>query len=165
MKKVGTRLDIHVTDICFYFYTAIIIGFEQNSYTISESLNAGGRITRIPIIKGNNQQSEVAFEVVSVLVTGSGPNAASITQVYDPNQDLNANVVQYRYFSPDQQSITAHDFELLDDYELEDTEEFQVELSLRYKKDSGLSINLGGLLADGSTLFATTQIFIVDDDG
>ena len=39
---------------------------------------------------------------------------------------------------------------------------FQVELSLY---ESGLSINLGGMLNDGSALFATTQIFIVDNDG
>ena len=164
MEKVGTRLDIHVTDICFYFYTAIIIGFEQNSYTISESLNASGCLTRIPIIKGNNQQSEITFEVVSVLVTGSGPNAANLNQV-DPDRDLFTYGTSQRHtFSPDQQSITAYSFELINDHEPEDTEEFQVELSL-YKKDSGVSIYLGGLLADGSTLFATTQIFIVDDDG
>ncbi len=39
---------------------------------------------------------------------------------------------------------------------------FRVELSL---EESGLNINIGGTLDDGSALFATAQIFIVDDDG
>ena len=64
-------------------------------------------------------------------------------------------------FQPDQQSV-PYVFELVDDLEPELLEVFQVVLSL---EESGLNIDVGGTLDDGSTLFATTQIFIVDNDG
>ena len=63
-------------------------------------------------------------------------------------------------FSPDRQP--SYLFELADDDEVEELEVFQVELSL---DEPGLNIKLGGMLNDGSALFATTQIFIVDNDG
>ena len=144
----------------FFFYTALIIGFELNSYTVSESLNGSGELIPIPAIKGNNQQSELTFILTFNTITGSGPNAANINQL-DFNSDIIANLIQQRQFSPDQQSIPFR-FELVNDLELEALEAFQVQLSLF---ESGLSVNLGGVLADGSALFASTQIFIVDDDG
>ena len=144
-----------------FFHTALIIGFEQNSYTVSESLNASGEIIPIPVIKGNNQRSELTFRLTFNTITGSGPNAANIDQSDFGNTDIIATLVQDRQFSPDRQSIPFH-FELVDDSELEALEVFQVQLSLF---ESGLSVNLGGVLADGSALFASTQIFIVDDDG
>ncbi len=64
-------------------------------------------------------------------------------------------------FSSDQQSL-PYIYELINDDEVELLEVFRVELSL---EESGLNINLGGPLPDGSALFAATQIFIVDDDG
>ena len=141
------------------FYTALIIGFEQNSYTVSESLHAIGELNSIPIIKGNNQRSELTFWLTSNIVTGSGPNAANID--YYTDRDIIADLVEERNFLPDLQSVSFR-FELIDDDEPEAVEVFQVELSLY---ESGLSINLGGMLADGSALFASTQIFIVDNDG
>ena len=140
------------------FYTALIIGFEQDSYTVSES-DAYGQLTIIPIIKGNNQRSELTFRLTSNIVPGSYPNAANID--YYTDRDIIADLVQKRDFLPDLQSVSFR-FELIDDDEPEAVEVFQVELSLY---EPGLSINLGGMLADGSALFASTQIFIVDNDG
>ena len=138
------------------FYTALIIGFEQSSYTVSES-DAFGQLTIIPIIKGNNQRSELTFWLTSIIVPGSGPNAANIDYT---DRDIIADLVQKRDFLPDLQSVSFR-FELIDDDEPEAVEVFQVELLY----ESRLSINLGGMLADGSALFASTQIFIVDNDG
>ena len=144
-----------------FFYTALIIGFEQSSYTVSEFLNATGDLTRIPVIKGSNQQSELTFEITINTITGRGPSAANIDQQDFTGRDIITLLVQSREFSPDQQSL-SYIFELLDDNEAELLEVFRVELS---HEESGLTINLGGQHADGSALFATTQIFIVDDDG
>ena len=141
------------------FYTALIIGFEQNSYTVSES-DAFGQLTIIPIIKGNNQRSELTFWLTSNIIKGSGPGAANIGFYTD--RDINTDLVQKREFLPDQQSLSFR-FELIDDDEPEAVEVFQVELSLYY--EPGLNVNLGGMLADGSALFASTQISIVDNDG
>ena len=64
-------------------------------------------------------------------------------------------------FRPDLQSLEFR-FELRNDDNTESREVFQVELSLQ---DSGLNVILGGILNNGSALFASTQIFIIDDDG
>ena len=117
-----------------------------------------GELIRIPVIKGNDQQSELTFSLTFSITTGSGPNAANIIQL---GGDIIADLVQERVFSPDEQSL-AFLFEVLDDSEHEAVEAFQVELS---PQESGLNVNLGGMLADGSVLYATTQIFIVNDDG
>ncbi len=145
-----------------FFYTALLIGFEQNSYTVYESLNATGERVKIPVIKGNNRQSELTFLLTFNVISGSGPNAANINQA-DFHRDILTTLISSRTFSSDEQSIHFL-FELCNDLEIEVLEVFEIELSL-YPKESGLNINLGGMLADGSSLFASTQIFVVDDDG
>ena len=137
----------------FSSVTAITIGFEQNSYTVREALNA----TRIPIIKGNNQRSEITFLLVSTISTGGGPNPANLTD------DIIADTVQSKDFLPDEQSL-PFEFQLVNDDIVEAVEVFQVELSLG-SEETGISVNLGGRIADGSTLFASTEVFIIDDDG
>ena len=59
-----------------FHYSAINIGFEQERYTVYEALNATGRLSQIPIIKENGQESELTFEVIAALTLGSGPTAA-----------------------------------------------------------------------------------------
>ena len=119
-----------------------------------------GDLTRIPIIKENNQQSEITFEVIatpsSPSALGSGPTAAQ------PGEDFDANPqVQRQDFTPNEQEID-YLFELFDDTPEnpnvpEPTETFQIQLSL---EDEGLpNINIGG------SLFATATVAITDDDG
>ncbi len=137
----------------------LIIGFEQSSYTFFESF---ATFTQIPVIKGNNQLSELTFFIRISTVRRSDSSAANTDQGESfTNRDIIAAETQDRVFRPDQQSV-PYVFELLDDSKPELLEVFQVELSA---EESGLNINLGGPLPDGSTLFATTQICIVDDDG
>ncbi len=145
------------------FYTALIIGFEQNSYTVYESLNATGELVRIPVIKGNNQLSELRFLLTVIAISGSGPNAANINRLDTFHWDVLTHLHSDYTFSSDEQSI-HFPFELYDDLEIEALEVFEIELSL-VREESGLNIELGGTLADGRSLFASAQIFIVDNDG
>ena len=135
---------------------AINIGFEQERYTVFEAFNATGELIPIPIIKENNQQSEITFEVISTILLGNGPTAAQ------PNEDFEANPpVQRQDFDADEQEIDYR-FDLLDDTPTnpnvpEPIETFQIQLSL---EDEGLQdINIGG------SLFATATVVIIDDDG
>ena len=142
--------------IVSFHFAAITIGFIQERYTVYEAFNATGELIPIPIIKENNQQSEITFEVISTISLGSGPTAAQ------PDEDFFANPpVQRQDFNPNEQEIN-YNFELSDDSPEnpnvpEPTETFQVQLSL---VDEGLpDINIGG------SLFATATVVIIDDDG
>ena len=113
-----------------------------------------GDLTRIPIVKENEQESELTFEVIGTLQLGSGPTAAQ------PGEDFDANPpVQRQDFDTDENAI-EYVFELFDDSIPEHTETFQIQLSLA--DDALTSVNLG---ASGGSLFATATIVIVDDDG
>ena len=142
----------------FFYYTAINIGFEQERYTVFEATDATGQLIPIPIIKENDQESEITFEVIATLILGSGPTAAQ------PYEDFQADLVQKQNFDPDEQEID-YLYELFDDTPEnpdvpELTETFQIQLSLA---DEGLTnINLA---AGGGSLFATATIVIIDDDG
>jgi hypothetical protein len=134
------------------------IGFEQEIYTVYEEFNATGELIPIPIVKENNQLSELTFEVIATLTLGSGPTAAQ------PGEDFEANPpVQRQNFDADEQEIN-YQFELFDDTPEnpnvpEPPETFQIQLSL---EDMGLTnINLG---ASGGSLFATATVVIIDDD-
>ena len=157
MVALLTQLD--GIGIISFHCTALNIGFIQERYTVYEGFNATGELIPIPIIKENNQQSEITFEVITVLTLGSGPTAAQ------PGEDFEANPpVQRPVFDADEQEINYH-LELFDDSPAnpnvpELTETFQIQLSL---KDEGLpNINIG---ASGGTLFATATVVIIDDDG
>jgi len=116
-----------------------------------------GDLIRIPIVKENDQESELTFEVISTLILGSGFGAARADR---PGRDIFANPrVQREDFDPDEQEID-YAFELFYDSVPEPTETFQIQLSLA---NEGLtSVNLG---ASGGSLFTTATIVIVDDDG
>ena len=117
-----------------------------------EAFNATGQLIPIPIIKENNQLSELTFEVIATLTLGSGPMAAQ------PGEDFDAfPQVQRQDFDPDEQEI-EYVFELFDEDILEPLETFQIQLSLA---DEGLtSVDLEAV---GGSLFATATIVIVDD--
>ena len=157
-------IDLRGTDVAFCdfnyvsFYAALTIGFEQSSYTIFEAFNGTGELIRIPVVKGNNRRSELTFSLTFSIVRGAGPNSANIDQL-DSARDIVANLAQVDDFPPERQNLDFL-FELVDDDETEMDEVFQVEMSLS-QEESGLNVNLGG----GSSLFATTEVFIVDDDG
>ena len=102
-----------------------------------------GDLTRIPVIRGNNQQSELTSHVRFNTVTGSGPSAANIDRQDFSGIDVFTSPSLFGEFSPDQQSV-SYIFELRDDLEVEQREVFQVELSL---VESGLNIDVGGPLA------------------
>ena len=149
--------------LCYvFFYAVLTIGFEQNSYTIFEAFNATGELLSIPVVKGNNQRSELTFSLTFSIIRGGGLNSANIDQT-DGDVDIIADLAQDRDFFPDKQSL-AFVFELVNDNEPEADEVFQVELSLG-PEESGLSVNLGGVLADGTDLFPRTEVVIVDNDG
>ena len=118
-----------------------------------------GDLTRIPIIKENNQESELTFEVISILILGSSFGAA---RADPPGQDFAANPrVQDQDFNPFEQEI-IYAFELFDDTIPEPAETFQIQLSLT---DEGMVSSRVSLGAMGGTLFATATIVIIDNDG
>ena len=149
--------SLEIIFIVFFYCTAINIGFVQERYTVFEEFDATGVLIPIPIVKENNQSSELTFEVIATVTLGSGPGAARLVS---PNEDFAANPqVQREDFDPDEQEID-YLFELFDDSLPEPDETFQIQLSLA---DEGLtSVNLG---ASGGSLFATATIVIIDDDG
>ena len=136
------------------FYTAISIGFEQDRYTVHEVFGAFGEVIPIPIIKENNQLSELTIEVIATLTLGHSSTAAQLGEdfIADPpvqRQDFNANEEKIEYL-----------FELLDDDIPELIETFQIELSL---VNEGLTvINLG---TSGGSVFPTATVVIINDDG
>ncbi len=152
-----TQLEkLYRIGIILFHCAAINIGFEQERYTVFEA-DAIGDLIRIPIVKENDQESELTFEVIGSPILGSGFTAARLDP---PGQDFIAiPQVQDQDFNPDEQEI-EYLFELIDDSVPEPTETFQIQLSLG---DEGLTnINLA---ASGGSLFATATVVIIDDDG
>ena len=145
-----------IGDFFILFYcTAINIGFEQEEYRVLEAI---GDLSRIPIIKENNQESELTFSVIATLTLGSGPEAAQP----GPSEDFLADPpVQRRLFEAEDEFV-VYVFEVIDDRPPvpERDESFQIQLSLA---DEGFTnINLG---ATEGNLFATATVVIIDDDG
>ena len=136
----------------FSFITAIPIGFEQERYTVSEEFDALGDLIPIPIIKGNNLQSELEFAVISQFVDGTATRRTGVTG--GDYQTSEARIVNP--FLPIEQFIQVQ-FELLQDLLPELNEEFTIELTT-----SGAPRVLTG--QEGGP-FARTTVVIVDDDG
>ena len=136
-------------------YTAITIGFTQTVYTFSEGIDF---FSEIPIIKGNNRQTEITFSVRFSLSFGNSASPAAL------NVDFLAAEVQSKDFDPDEQSISFV-FEVIDDFEMEATESFDVELSMSEEDLFGVNVGARGSLANGLTLFSRTRVIIIDNDG
>ena len=122
-----------------------------------EEFDVTGELIPIPIVKENNQLSELTFRVIAIVTLESGIGAARLDP---PNADFSANPrVQREDFDPDELAI-QYEFEFFDDSLPEPPETFQIQL---YLEDEGFtSVNLG---ASGGSLFATATIVIIDDDG
>ena len=130
----------------FSFITAIPIGFEQERYTVSEANDTLGDLIPIPIIKGNNLQSELEFEVIAQFIDDTATRLTDYLVV--------ARIVIP--FLPNDQSIQVQ-FLLLQDRLPEPNEEFTIELTT-----SGAPRVVVG--QDGGP-FARTTVVIIDDDG
>ena len=130
----------------FSFITAITIGFEQERYTVSEEFDAFDDLIPIPIIKGNNLQSELEFAVISQFIDGT---ATRLTDFLASSRVSNP-------FLPTEQSIPVQ-FDLLQDRLPENNEEFTIELTT-----SGAPRVMIG--QDGGP-FSRTTVVIIDDDG
>ena len=63
----------------FSFITAIPIGFEQERYTVSEEPHAFTEPFSIPIIKGDNLQSELQFDVIGQFIDGTATRLTGVT--------------------------------------------------------------------------------------
>ena len=135
----------------FSFITGIPIGFEQERYTVSEEFDTTGDLIPIPIIKGNNLQSELQFDVISKFIDGTATRRTGVT---GGDYRVDARVVLS--FLPNQMSMELR-FELLQDRLPEPNEEFTIELTT-----SGAPRVVVG--QDGGP-FARTTVVIVDNDG
>ena len=137
----------------FSFITGIPIGFEQERYTVSEALDATGDETLIPIIKGNNLQSELEFDVISQFIDGTATRLTGVT-----GGDYAANARVATPFFPNEQSIQLQ-FILLQDRLPEPNEEFSIELTTLGAPRPRVNIGQPG------GPFSRTTVVIVDDDG
>ena len=135
----------------FSFITGIPIGFEQERYTVSEALDAIGELILIPIIKGNNLQSELEFTVISQFIDGTATRLTGVT-----GGDYQADARVAIPFGPNQQFVLVQ-FLLLQDRLPEPNEEFSIELSTL----GATRVNIGQLGGP----FSRTTVVIVDDDG
>ena len=138
----------------FSFITAIPIGFEQERYTVSEALGATGELIPIPVIKGNNLQSELRFAVIAQFIDGT----ATLTRWTDDTIGDYITLIprQFLLFPAAAESI-SFSFEVIHDRLPEPNEEFSIELTT-----SGAPRVVVG--QDGGP-FARTTVVIVDDDG
>ena len=134
---------MHITS----FNTAITIGFQQELYTVFEVFNATGQLTQIPIVKSNNQRSEITFEVTVSLVTGNSATEGA---------DFFAQDGYREDFRADEQMINFP-FILLRDQTPEGEEFFQIELSL--------SSDTPGVSVGGGDVYSSATVVIVDEDG
>ena len=133
------------------FITAIPIGFAQERYTVSEALNATGELIPIPIIKGNNLQSELQFDVISEFRDDTATRLTGFSGDYL----VNARVVVIP-FLPIEQFIQV-EFVLLQDRLPEPNEEFSIELTT----SGAPRVNIGQLGGP----FSRSTVMIIDDDG
>ena len=129
---------------CVSFVTVIFIGFEQQRYTVFEA-DADGTLTLIPVLKANNQESELQFLLVAQI-------SDRTTQI---GSDYLAVTRSFITFSANQQFINVQS-ELLPDVIPEDEEEFTIELTT---SGDAPRIMIGG------SLFGRTTVVIIDDDG
>ena len=133
------------------FITAISIGFEQERYTVFEAFDATGELIPIPVIKGNNLQSDLQFDVVAHFIDGTAQQGTDTT-TGDYFTGLRWILIP---FPANDQRITFT-FELIQDQLPEDAEDFTIELM----SSRGSRVIVG---QDGGP-FARTTVVIIDDD-
>ena len=136
----------------FSFITAIPIGFEQERYTVSEALDATGDPIPIPIIKGNNLQSELRFDAIAQFIDGTATRETD-----DTTGDYISIVPRRTLPFPAAAESISFTFELIDDRLPEDVEEFSIELTT----SGAPRVNIG----QPGGPFSRTTVVIVDDDG
>ena len=134
------------------FITGIVIGFEQNTYTIFEAFNATGDLILIPVIKGNNQRSELRFDVIAQFIDGTATRETDNTIGDYIRVDARVTLP----FPAAAESI-SFSFELINDRLPEPNEEFSIALTT-----SGAPRVIVG--QDGGP-FSSTRIVIIDEDG
>ena len=118
-----------------------------------EAFNASELIA-IPIIKENGPESELTFEVIATLESG-------FIAAAQLGEDFDAFPPEQRQdFYADEEEI-FYIFEVFNDDDPENTETFQIQLSPPADEEL-TNINLAAI---GGSLFATTTIVIIDDDG
>ena len=140
-----------MTFACVFFITGIVIGFEQDTYTIFE-VNATGDLILIPVIKGNNRESELRFDVIAQFIDGTATRVIGNT-----TGDYIRLIprVTLPFFATAER--INFDFELVSDRLPEDVEEFSIQLTT-----SGQPRVIVGQ-ADGP--FSSATIVIIDEDG
>ena len=133
----------------FSFITGIVIGFEQNTYTVFEAFNTTGELIQIPVIKGNNRQSELDFDVIAQFIDGTATREIdnTIADYIKPDPRISLPF-------PAAAERIHFDFELINDRLPEDVEDFGIELTT-----SGAPRVVVGQ-AGGSA-----RIVIIDEDG
>ena len=135
-----------------FSFTGIVIGFEQNTYTVFEAFNATGDLIHIPVIKGNNRQSELRFDVIAQFIDGTATRVTGdITGDYitfEPRVTLPFPAAAERIH---------FNFELLNDRLAEVVEEFSIELTT-----SGAPRVVVGQVGGP---FSSARIVIIDGPG
>ena len=146
-----TRSNYCVVIVMFSFITAIPIGFEQERYTVFEAFNATGGQILIPVIKGNNLESELEFDVIGQFIDGSAQR-----EIGAGTGDFIAIQPRVTLLFPTDEQFIEVGFILIQDRLPEDAEDFSIELTT-----SGaprVEIGSGGL-------FGRATIVIIDNDG
>ena len=135
----------------FSFIIGIPIGFEQEQYTVTEEFNATGDLIPIPVIKGNNLQSELQFDVIAQFIDCTATRLIGFSGDYQTSEAR----VSIPFF-PNQQAIEL-EFQLLQDRLPEPTEEFTIELTTSRAPRV--------VVGQPGGPFSRTTVVIVDDDG
>ena len=136
----------------FSFITAIPIGFEQERYTVSEALDGTGELIPIPVIKGNNLQSELRFDVIAQFIDGTATRETG-----DTIGDYIIPVPRETRLFPAAAESISYDFVVINDRLPEPNEEFSIALTT-----SGAPRVMIG--QDGGP-FNRATVVIIDDDG
>ena len=136
----------------FSFITGIVIGFEEDTYTVSE---ASGNEYSIPpdvVIKGNNQKSELRFDVIAQFIDGTATRVTRDTIgdyiTFEPRVTLlfRAAVERIGFY-----------FDVINDRLPEPDEEFSIALT-----------TLGAprvVVGQDGGPFSSARIVITDEDG
>ena len=136
----------------FSFITGIVIGFEHDTYTVFEAFGATGELIQIPVIKGNNRQSELRFDVIAQFIDGT---ATRHTDDTIGDYIIFLARVQLPFLAAAES--VEFSFQLVSDRLPEDVENFRIELTT-----SGAPRVVVGQ-AGGP--FSSARIVIIDEDG